>query len=397
MLHRFTLLLVAAVVAGCERPPVEVPVAPGATLPLTDRPGWAQRRQRLLARVPQVERAVDAAVRKEGYIGAAAAVVVDGQLLWGRGYGRQSIRGGGPIDPRSVFRVGSVTKVITAMAILRLRDEGRLELDRPAAVWIPEFDAVRAPTADSGPITLRQLLTHTAGLPKEAPFAYGPRGDGGPSEGEVVAGLDGLALAAVPGTKHIYANYGYALLGLIVGRASGMRYRDYVDTYLLAPLGMQDSRWDRDAVPEGQQTAGHRGPGGGREPGPDWEMGAAEGMGGLYASLDDLVRFAAFQMSAWPPGTRPDLEPLRNASLRESHRLAGFQALNRQGTGIGWGVAQKAGSAVAFHAGETGTYSATVTLHLDRRLAFVTLANCPCSAALSRVEAQMLSALSPAL
>jgi len=382
--------------AGCDRPPPEFPHA-RHELPLKDRTAWAKRRQVMLNRIPMLERAVDEQVRKEGFPGAAVGLVVDGRLLWGRGYGRQSIDGGAAIEPHSVFRIGSLTKVVTAMAILRLRDEGRLDLDRPAAVWIPELDEVEAPTADSGPITIRHLLTHTSGLPGGTEFDYGARDDDGVSEEEVVSSLKGLRLQAVPGTRNAYANLGFALLGIVVGRVSGMRYRDYVSTTILGPLGMADARWERGEVPEAQQTTGHLGRRGRFRPGPDWILGAAEGMGGLYASLDDMVRFAAFQLSAWPPGTRPDMQPLRNASLRESHRLGGFQPLMKQGTGLGWGVTAGHGSPIVFHAGETDKYSATVTLHLDHRIGFVTMASCACGGGLGRVETRMLESLKPVL
>ncbi len=388
-----TLMTVAV---GCERPPPDVPVVPGQ-LPLDDRPAWAQRRQRILARVPQLERAVGEVVRKEGFPGAAVGLVVDGRLLWGRGFGRQSIEGGANIEPHSVFRIGSITKVITAMAILRLRDEGRLDLDRPAGVWVPEIDQVEPPTPDTPPITIRHLITHTAGLPAATGFEFGSRSDGGVSESEVLDVLPGLRLRAVPGTENHYANLGYAVLSVIVAKVSGMRYRDYVSTYILGPMGMGDARWDRSDIPEVQRTVGHIGPRGSFKPGPDWVMGASEGMGGLYASLDDMVRFVGFQMSAWPPGYRPDLQPLRNASLRESHRLGGYQPAFKQGTGIGWGVSAANGGTVVFHAGETDKYSATATMHLERRIGFVTLASCACSRSLSRVEAAMMSAIEPAL
>jgi len=381
---------------GCDRPQPEVPVGPGQ-LPLDDRPAWAKRRQRILARIPQLERAVGEQVRKEGFPGAAVGLVVDGRLLWGRGYGRQSTQGGAAIEPHSVFRVGSITKVITAMAILRLRDEGRLDLDRPAGTWIPEIDDVDPPTPDSPPITIRHLITHTAGLPAATGFEYGARDDGGVSEGDVIGVLPGLRLRAVPGTQNHYANLGYAVLSVLVARVSGMRYRDYVSTYILGPLGMADARWDRDDIPEARRTVGYVGARGRFKPAPDWVMGASEGMGGLYASLDDMVHFAAFQMTAWPPGYRPDMQPLRNASLRESHRLGGHQLAFKQGTGIGWGVSSGSGGPLVFHAGETDKYAATVTLHLNRRIAFVTLASCGCGGGLARVETAMLSALEPAL
>src|SRR6202522_2066211 len=172
-----------------------------------------------------------------GDFAAADAIVSD---LFDRGgqpaiaYG--IVAGGGAPDANTVFRIASMSKSFTASALLLLRDAGALALDDPAAQYVPELAGWTYGSADAAPVTIRQLLTMTAGCPTDDP--WGDRQQGLP-----ITAFDELLAAGVsfnwaPGTRFEYSNLGYAILGRVLTMASGVLYDEFIRTRLLAPLGM---------------------------------------------------------------------------------------------------------------------------------------------------------------
>jgi CubicO group peptidase (beta-lactamase class C family) len=356
---------------------------------------WAARRRLIGELFPTVDRMVVDTYGDKRLPSLAAALVVDGKLSWWRTLGARDLATGEAITPHTVFRVGSITKVVTAMAALALRDEGKLAFDVPATTYLPELDRVVYPTTDTPLITVRHLLTHTSGLPRLGKFDYGSPEASYVNPRQVLESLRGIRLEFTPGTGHGYSNLGFAVLGLIVGRAAGSSYRDYVSKTILEPIGMRSATWEAEAVPRDQLAVGYVRRGGQYQVGRPWPMGAAEGMGGLYTSMDDLVRLVSLHATAWPPGARASQPPLSNASLRESHMLGGHQLPSVQGTGYGWGVSRQAGLGhLVFHTGSTDNYAATAMFLPEHRLAFVALSNTGAAGdALDKLGGRVLSHL----
>ena len=132
-----------------------------------------------------------------------------------------------------------MTKSFTAMAILKLRDEGKLSLDDPVAKHIPELAKLTYPTSDSPVLTIRHLLTHSEGFPEDNP--WGDRQLAQSDETLRSWLRDGIPFSTSPGTAFQYSNYGFAILGQIVAKASRQPYADYVRDNILRPLGMNSS------------------------------------------------------------------------------------------------------------------------------------------------------------
>jgi CubicO group peptidase (beta-lactamase class C family) len=202
--------------------------------------------------------------------------------------------------------------------VLILRDEGKLSLDDPATGTLPELAALRYPTRDSRPITIRDLLTHSSGLPQFGRFSHSRPGHE-VTESELFSDLAHLEMPYAPGTRYFYSNFGAALLGPLVARVSGMPYRDFVTQRILAPLGMRSSVWADTDVPKGRLATGYVPGTAGLSRQAPWRLGAMEAAGGLFMSLRDLARWAAFQLAAYPPRNDPDPGPLRRSSVREGH------------------------------------------------------------------------------
>lgn len=278
------------------------------------------RREKLTRALPLVEARMAEEMRELRLPGVAYGVVVDGELVLVRGLGHRDVAAKAPVDADTVFRIASMTKSFIALSVLKLRDEGKLALDDPVSRHVPELAALAPPTADSGPVTIRHLLTHTAGFPEDNP--WGDR-QLATSDDELSAWLRaGVPFSTGTGSGFEYSNYGFAILGRVVSRVSGMRYQEYVSREILRPLGMTSTFWDWRQVPRERLAVGYRREGEefvAEEPLAD---GAFAAIGGLLTSARDLSRWVALMLSAWPPRDDPETPPALRRSLREMQQTA---------------------------------------------------------------------------
>ena len=248
--------------------------------------------------------------------GIAYGVVVGGELRHVRGLG--TLRVGEPATPDadSVFRIASMTKSFTAATILSLRDEGRLRLDDPIATHLPELAGLRSPVADAPAITIRHLLTMTAGFPTDDP--WGDRQQGLDPAAFLALVRGGLSFAWAPGTRWEYSNLGYGLLGRIITAVDRREYRDAVRARLLEPLGMSSTGYLEAEVPEERKAHGYLWRDGRYLEEPIDPYGALASMGGVFSSVRDLARWVSFFIDGWPPRDTPEgLPALSRASRRE--------------------------------------------------------------------------------
>ena len=180
--------------------------------------------------------------------GLAFGVVLDSTLVCSGGYGYADLALKTPATPQSLFRIASMTKSITAMAILLLRDQGKLSLDDPAEEYIPEMKNLEYPVPDAPKITIRHLLTHTAGFPEDNP--WGDRQLAVSDQRLLDLVKNGISFSNVPGVAYEYSNLGFALLGRIIAVVSGQPYQKFVQTQILQPLAMHHhSIWDYSHAP----------------------------------------------------------------------------------------------------------------------------------------------------
>ena len=228
-------------------------------------------------------------------------------------------------DEHTAFRIASMTKSTVAMAILQLRDAGKLSLDDPAAKYIRELDSIKYPTADSPPLTVRNLLTHAAGFPEDNP--WGDRQLGISDEKMLDMFRKGISFSNAPGIAYEYSNMGFAMLGYIIKKVSGQRYEDYITQNIFRPLGMDHSYWEYSDVPEKTLALGYRYLNGQHVKQPMLHDGAYGAMGGLITTLEDFQRYVSFHLSAWPPRNEPEHGPLRRSSLREMQKAWQFSGL----------------------------------------------------------------------
>ena len=271
---------------------------------------------------PEVDRLFQEFAARTHVPGAAWAIIVDGQLAHTGAAGIRDVESRAPVDADTIFRIASMTKSFTAVAILQLRDAGRLSLDDPAERYVPELKGLAYPTSDSPRITIRHLLTHAEGFPEDNPWGDQQLPVTEARFSEMLRA--GIPFSNAPGVAYEYSNLGFAILGRIVSRVSGRPYRDYVNAEILQPLGMTSTTLDPSSVPAARAARGYRWEDGQWKHEPSLPDGAFGAMGGMLTSVRDLSRYVAAMMGAWPARDGAEAPPLRRASLREMQQLQRF-------------------------------------------------------------------------
>jgi CubicO group peptidase (beta-lactamase class C family) len=358
------------------------PAAEQLFAPATPPPAFADpdRRAKLAAAFPSLDKALEDERTKQAVPGVAIGVVIDGELAYAKGFGVVDPASKAVPDADTVYRIGSISKSFTGLALLSLRDDGALDLDDPLAHWIPEASKITYPTRDERPITLRQLTQHTSGLPRMGPFDP----DHAPDEATVVGSLAKITLERAPGLESVYSNLGFSLLGIVVSHAAKQPLHDVVGARIFTPLGMTSTGWD----PPAAHLAPAFAPGPKAVAMPPARLGAADGAGGIYSSVRDMARYAAFLLAAYPPRDDDDRGPIRRATIREAQRT-GFALephvriasdksidLDAPSYGFGWVHHQTCKTTdLVEHNGAIDSYRAQLTLRTASGVGVVVLTN----------------------
>ena len=340
-------------------------------------------------RLARVDRFLQQYVDSNLIGGAVALVLRNGQVAYTKSVGwidRESRR---PMTPDAIFRIASQSKAITSTAILILVEEGRIALSDPVSRFIPAFaHTTVASSADSGrtvvaarrPITIQDLLTHTAGISyggeRWIADRYAAKGLG-PAAGngwytadktepvcETMERLATLPFVAQPGESFVYG-YNTDILGCVVERASGIALDEFIRTRITGPLGMSDTRITLTADERARLAPGHDV---GGDTTANWELDALAGAGALRSTADDLLDYLAAAMrgdSATAVG-----RALRFAEL--PRRSAGAPVTQ---IGLAWNARIVDGDTIVWHNGATGGYHSLLGFDAARGVGLVVLSN----------------------
>jgi len=264
-----------------------------------------------------------AEMRKSNIAGSSFYVVRDGRTVAADHLGEQDAEAHGPVDARTHHPWASDPKTMTGNPILQLRDRGLLSLDDPIVKYVPELAAVHNPHGDTAAITLRQLMSHSAGF-RSGTWPWRAH-DWQPFEpagwSQLVAMLPYTAVQFKPGSRFGYSNPGIVYLGQVIERLSGEDYEVYIDKNILKPLGMHDSYFDRTPphlLPYRSHSYYMRG--GKRLAAPfDVDTGVTVSNGGLNAPMPDMAKYLAFLLG--DPARATDYDRvLKRSSLEEMWR-----------------------------------------------------------------------------
>ncbi len=279
-----------------------------------------ERVRKLESAFPEVDQIFRRYASEKKIPGMVWGVVIDGRLAHVASSGVRDRSSNAPITADTEFRIASMTKSFTTLAILKLRDEGKLSLEDPVSKWIPEFARMELPTRDSAPLRIRQLLSHSTGFPEDNPW-----GDQqlAASDEDLTQWLRrGIPFSTPPDTRYEYSNYAFGLLGRVVTKASGMPYEKYVRAEILQKLHMDASTFEFSQVPADKRAVGYRlRPDGTYAVEPPLPQGAFGSAGGLLTDAADLGKYVAFHLSAWPARDDEESAPVRRSSVREMSHM----------------------------------------------------------------------------
>ena len=337
-----------------------LPVAALAQAPASPSPSPSPPPSLPASKAQAVESAINVAVHRHGIPGLSAAVATAGAVRFSAGYGSADVENAVPATPATMYRLASVSKPITATAVMQLAAKGKLDLDAPIQRYVPAFPE------KPWPLTCRQLLCHQAGVRQWTSEEFHNTRHF-TSLGDALEFFKDDPLLFEPGTRTLYSSLGYNLLGLAVESASGQRYLDYLRDNVFAPAGMETAGFDDVFALIPHRASGYQKVTGGeilnsslsdtsnRVPG-----------GGLIANAEDVARFAIALHSGelLRPETR---EQMFTRQRTRDGKTTGF--------GLGWAVDARRGRREVYHIGGQPKVSTVLYLLPDSGVAVVLLSN----------------------
>jgi CubicO group peptidase (beta-lactamase class C family) len=336
-----TLEKAPAAVAAPGATPVTPVVAGGHELNKTDVDAW-------------LDGYIPYALARGDIAGAVVVVVKDGQVLTQRGYGFSDVEKRTPVSPETtLFRPGSVSKLFTWTAVMQLVEQGKIDLDKDVNTYL-DF---KIPDRNGKPITMRNIMTHTAGFEETVRHLIHDNPD-------KLVPLDKFVKVSLPnrifdaGSTPAYSNYATALAGYIVQRQSGVSFDDYVDQHIFKPIGMQHSSF-RQPLPKNLQPFMSQGYRGASSPKAEkFEIVDPAPAGSLSASGADMGKFMIAHLNNGAGLLKPE-----TAKLMHEYRLDVIPGLNRMALGFyEQGINGHRGLA---HGGDTSLFHSDLTLFID--------------------------------
>ena len=318
---------------------------------------------------------LDAQRAYEQVPGVSAAVIHDQETLWIGAFGLADPATGRPARPDTIYSICSVSKLFTSIAVMQQRDAGKLRLDDPVSRHLPWF-TMKPGGTDGTEITVEGLLTHAAGLPREADVPYwSPPLFAFPTREKIIERLAGQKALYPAETYFQYSNLGLTLAGEVAAAAAGVPYADYVRKNVLEPLKLASTTPE---MPEGERGGrlatgfSALGRDGQRKPVPFFTAKGIAPAAGFASTAQDLARFASWQFRLLGNG---GTEVLKASTLREMHRVHWVDPDFKTMWGLGFSVENRDGKAFVGHGGSCPGYRTELLLQPGTKLAAVVMAN----------------------
>lgn len=303
-------------------------------------------------------------------------VVKDQDIIWSKAFGKSNIEENIQADTNTICSIGSISKVFTATAIMKLVNDGKLSLEEKIKDILPNY-SIKQNFPDSGYVTIKSILTHSSGVPRDTKHSYwsGPEHPF-PSKAEFIDNLNELGTNFPVDTDVQYSNLGYALLGQVIEQVSGISYKEFIETEIFQPLGMTNSIIEMQESLYGKThaigyTAMNRDRK--REKANFFQAKAMQPAAGVSSTVLDLAKFASWQFRLIDNTETEILKPELLKSMYE------IQATSKNGyvkRGYGYEVhTDKEGNAWVMHGGMCPGYVAFLKMDVTNKMAYVILIN----------------------
>ena len=303
------------------------------------------------------------------------AVVHDQEVLWTHGFGFADRERKAEASADTIYSVCSISKLFTAIGVLQLRDQGKLELDDPVSQHLPWFD-IQQSFPDAPPITVRGILTHSAGLPRESDHPYWTYPEYSfPTREEILSRLSEQKTLYPEGRYFQYSNLGLTLAGEIVAQVAGEPYAAYSRRHILDPLGLKDTSTEIPVEHRGGRFAmgyGGKRREGGREPLTFFQVKGIAPAAGYASTVLDLARFASWQFRLLQNGGE---EVLEASTLREMHRVHWVDPDWKTTWGLGFSVSRRDDKTFVGHGGSCPGFRSDLLLQTKEKFAAVSMTN----------------------
>jgi CubicO group peptidase (beta-lactamase class C family) len=351
-----------------------------ALLAVAESVGAQRPRDRFATGWGPVRDFFESALAQEGVVGGSLVFLHGDSVLAKEFSGFADLATRRAVDERTIYHWASITKTFTAIAVMQLRDRGRLSLDDPIVKYVPELRAVHNAHGPIEAITIRQLLSHSAGF-RSGTWPWGGDQPWHPFEptqwSQLVAMLPYTEILFPPGSKFSYSNPGIVFLGRTIEAVTGDDYEVYVDKNILKPLGMSSTYFDitpYHLVPHRSNNYAVRG-GTAVPQGLDFDTGITVSNGGLNAPVTDMVKYLKFLAGA-PGSSEAAAAVLSRSTLEEMWRPV-LPVGGPEGDSIGLGFFQleRGGVKLVGHTGSQAGFRSFVYLSPDRRAAVIAALN----------------------
>jgi CubicO group peptidase (beta-lactamase class C family) len=292
--------------------------------------------------------------------GGVVVIVKDGQIVTERGFGYADLEARRPVDPQTtLFRPGSVSKLVTWTAVMQQVEAGKIDLDADVNKYL-DFEI---PARNGKLITMRNLLTHTAGFEETLKHLYASDTKTLLTSGDYLKKWTPQRIFD-PGEQSAYSNYGAALAGYIVERVSGESFNNYVARRIFGPLGMTHSTFQQ-PLPESLAAHMAKGYTDASKPAQKFELVNVAPAGSLSTTADDMAKF---MMAHLGEGTYDGTQILQPRTARLMHQPSFVQAAPLPGMGLGFYHEDRNGHVIIGHAGDTGLFHSDLHLFLNDRV-----------------------------
>jgi len=305
----------------------------------------------------------------------AVAIVKDQETVWSKAYGMANSEGKVVASTNTIYSICSISKLFTSVAIMQLYDAGKLRLDDKIETILPNYN-LKQQYKESGPVTIRSLLTHSSGLPRESDFPYWTGPDFPfPTQAQMNTKLGEQQTLYPSSTYFQYSNLGMSLLGEVVENISGRPYDKYVEENILKPLRLNSTYTYIPKEEWGKKMAigyGATKRDGSRDKVNLFDAKAIKAAAGYSSNVEDLARFASWQFRLLNNGAT---EILKSSTLKEMHRVQWVDPDWKTYWGLGFFISQQDGITIIGHGGSCPGYRTTLQLDPKEKMAYTVMIN----------------------
>lgn len=302
-------------------------------------------------------------LKTDEIVGLSAAIILDGNVIWKKGFGYADQLTKRPMTVNTVVNIGSVTKTFTALSVMQLEERGLVDISKPLAIYLPYFHPLTRPGIQLDSVTVRSLLTHTSGIQPDI-WRNSDLGTGNYTD--VLGFINQTYLVYPSGLAGLYSNAGYNILGHMIRDVTRSEYADYVRQHIFKVLGMKHSGFAMDRLRNrtkiyayGQQAI-------------EYELRDIAS-GGIYTTMNDFIRYAIGLLQAYR-GESAAL--LKQATVQKMFTLQNTQVpIETNKKGLGWFMFQNDSTFAVYHAGSAGFTHAKLLLIPGQNAALLVMTN----------------------